>query len=131
MGYGNKIIASHIGKAAAAFSYKWWGGDVQFYDASANCISNGTLLKNSFCRFIQSSENGKKHCRYSCHKQLRNACNEKKPFVFKCYAGLYGVVAPIHVLEKHVGSVFCSGIHMPERQKSFERLEIRKLTQLG
>lgn len=131
MKYSDKIIASHIVKAAAALSHKWWGGDVQFYDTAANGISNGDLPKNPFCRFIQSLDDGKTRCQQNCRKQLRNACDDKKPFVFRCYAGLYGIVAPVHTTGKHVGSLLCSGIHKPEQQKSFERVEIRKLTQLG
>ena len=93
----DKILKSHIVKAAREFSSSWWGGDIRFYDDLANGFQNDMPIQNPFCRYLHSYESGKEKCLDNCRKHLKNAHNIKTPYIYKCHAGLFVVITSVYI----------------------------------
>lgn len=106
-----KILDSYVIKTFQQICYKWWVMDIQIYDQFGNYVDDDSGLANPFCNLMQSSKEGIKECSQFYDKLL--PCHTKqKPFTYKCYAGLYGIVIPIIVKGECVGSMVGSGMKL-------------------
>ncbi len=106
-----KILDSYVIKTFQQISNKWWVMDIQVYDKYGSRVDDSSALTNPFCSFFQSSKEGTRRCNQFYTKLL--PCNAtQKPFTYKCHAGLYGIVAPIIVEGKYVGSMIGSGMKL-------------------
>lgn len=125
----NKIIDSHNIKTFRSVCDKWWGIDIQFYDEYGNFKSNNIPFQNCFCQLLHSTRSGSKNCYKNYRKQLKGIEKANKAFIYKCNAGIYGVIVPIFVKDKYVGSIIGSGIQLSKndpRQKTYTK-ELQKL----
>ncbi|MDR4507049.1 MAG: sigma 54-interacting transcriptional regulator [Candidatus Brocadiaceae bacterium] len=126
-----KIIDSHVINALRKIGLKWWGIDVQFYDKFGNCKNSGFPVNNQCCRFIKTTKMGEKLCLQNYRKHLRSAHNQKGPFLYKCSSGLYGMIAPMFILDKYIGAIICSGLKIPSSNNTLSTIEAKTLIKHG
>ncbi|MEL7567390.1 MAG: PocR ligand-binding domain-containing protein [Dehalobacterium sp.] len=80
-----------------------------FADEQGNHIGSGSNFSN-LCNKIRSHPEGCASCRLSNFKASIIARRQRKPFIYKCHAGLIDMVVPIIVDSKCVGMMLAGQI---------------------
>ncbi len=61
--------------------------------------------RSSFCKAVQSSKQGIKRCRASDLSAIEKALKKKRPYIYRCHAGLVNVTIPIIIDDSYMGSI--------------------------
>jgi AraC-like DNA-binding protein/ligand-binding sensor protein len=61
--------------------------------------------RSSFCKVVQTSKEGIKRCRASDLSAIEKALKKKRPYIYRCHAGLVNVTIPIIIDDSYVGSI--------------------------
>ena len=127
----NKVQKSHVIKTCRKVIDKWWGASLLFFDEFGNWTSNDLSCKNNVCRLLSTNEDGSKLCKQNYLNHLKHLKKEGKPFFYRCFAGLEGVVAPIVLEGKYVGAIVCCGLSSFKLNDAGRKPYLAKLESLG
>jgi AraC-like DNA-binding protein/ligand-binding sensor protein len=66
--------------------------------------------RSSLCKVIQTSKEGVERCRSSDEAAIDKSLKKKRPYIYRCHAGLINVTIPLIIDGRHVGSLMSGQI---------------------
>lgn len=126
-----KIVESHVIRTFRNICFRWWGIDIQFYDAYGASKNNGLSFRNPICKVMNSTSHGVKRCVRTYQRNLKEFKKNQRPFFYECFAGLQGYAVPLIVKKRYVGTMIGSGLCVSENTGSMKKNDMEKLIKLG
>ncbi len=73
-------------------------------------LSSTQYEENEFCRYIQSSKEGRRRCEKCYKKACKEAFKWDEPYFFRCHAGLVMWASPLQIDQARVGAIVCGQV---------------------
>lgn len=82
-------------------------------------LSGAQYEENTFCRYIQSTDEGRERCRRCYEKACKEAFKWDEPYFFRCHGGLVMWASPLRIERTRVGAIVCGQVLLWKADRLF------------